>query len=510
MRGIALDTITIDAGVSILDQALERYNEELKTLTGGIVEKGSQGARLIKWMASLGVFTKSVDKDHVKELLETDLNPTIRRALEIKQLVGSAGVKKLYAMQRMVSKKGRVHDLIVYQGAKTGRDNGRDLQPLNIVKAGPDLYWCDYCEKPYGQHRSDCPYCGSSLRDKGSWSWKAVDHAVEIIRRGSLNDVEWFFGDALLTLSGCMRGMFVPAPGHDFICSDYSSIEAVVTAVLAGEQWRIDAFRNKEDIYLRSASQVTGISYEEYFAHPDGPKAHPDRQKIGKPAELGLGFGGWIGAWRQFDSSDTFTDEQAIANIKAWRAASPAIVELWGGQVRGVPWSKNYELFGMEGAAIKAIKNPGKVFECRGLKFKVKDDVMYMRLLSGRLLTYHKPRLSQHHRWEDQLAISFEGYNTNPKKGKVGWIRMFTYGGDLMQAAVQATARDIMFHAIPHLWRAGYPVVLRVHDELVAEVKEGFGSIEELEKIMGTLPPWAEGWPVRAAGGWRGKRYRKD
>jgi len=513
VRGIALDTVTIDAGVSILNQALIRYDEELKQITGGAVEKGSQGQRLREWLSTQGITTPTLDKDDVKRLLKTtDVDSVAHRALTIRQLVGSAGVKKLYAMQRMVSREGRVHDLIVYHGAKTGRDNGRDLQPLNLVKAGPKLLWCGVCEKPYGQHVTHCPHCGcaSVLTTKSGWKWEAVDHAVEVIRTGSLDEVERVFGDALLTLSGCIRGLFTSAPGHDLICSDYSSIEAVVTAVLAGEQWRIDAFNNKEDIYLRSASRVTGTPYEEYLAHPDGPKAHPDRQNIGKPAELGLGFGGWIGAWRQFDSSDTFTDEEAINNIKAWRAASPAIVELWGGQVRGVPWSKNYELFGMEGTAINAIKNPGQVFDCRGMKFGVKDDIMYLRLLSGRLLTYHKPRLSPHHRWDDQLAISFEGYNTNPQKGKIGWIRMSTYGGDLMQGAVQATARDLMFHSIPHLWRAGYPVVLRVHDELVAEVPEGFGSIEELERIMGTVPAWAGGWPVRASDGWRGKRYRKD
>jgi hypothetical protein len=53
-----------------------------------------------------------------------------------------------------------------------------------------------------------------------------------------------------------------------------------------------------------------------------------------------------------------------------------------------------------------------------------------------------------------------------------------------------------------------------VYDEDVVEVPQGFGSIEEVERIMGAMPEWAtykgKPWPIRAAGGWRGRRYRKE
>lgn len=515
VRGLSLDMETINAGAAILDEALDKYNAELATLTGGVVTAASQVQKLIAWIQpQTGGYIRSLDVVAVEDLLEDPTLPApVRRALEIRQLVGSAGVKKLYAMQRMASAEGRVHDLINYHGARTGRDTGQDLQPQNLVKRGPDLNWCP-CGKPYRQDSTCCQHCGlpAHVAKKSGWSWEAVPHAVEAIRTGSLVEVERIFGDALLTLSGCIRGMFVPSPGHDFLCSDYSSVEAVVTAVLAGEEWRIEAFRRKEDIYLVSASRITGISLAEYVQYKtDKGEHHPHRQKIGKPAELGLGFGGWIGAWYQFDKSGAFTEEEVKANILAWRDASPAIVELWGGQVRGKPWNPDYpEMFGLEGVAISAVLNPGVEYKYRLIAYVVKNDVLFCRLPSGRFLTYHKPRLLPSDRWEGQRSLSFEGWNSNPKMGPLGWVRIHTYGGRLAENVIQATARDIMAYATPQLERAGYPIVLRVHDELIAEVPEGTGSIEELERVMATMPPWAEGWPVRAAGGWRGKRYRKD
>jgi len=517
-RGVALDVENARACEVILDAALARYHGELAELTGGSVTSASEVQKLTGWLGAHGVKMRSLDETATTEALNRpDLPPPARRALELRQRVASSSVKKLYAMLRQVTGEGRLHDLFIYHRARTGRDGGADVQPQNLPKAGPTLSWCDAvggCGKPYGQHLNVCPHCGAPewLSTKDGWSWGATEAALEVIRLGSLDWVEYVFGDALLTISGCIRGLFTAAPGHRLICSDYSSIEAVVTAVLAGEQWRIDAFRRKEDIYYHGAGGVTGWTYEQYKAweREHGHK-HPDRQELGKPGELGLGFGGWISAWRQFDKSGRFTDAEIKQNILKWRDASPMIVELWGGQVRGKPWApERSELYGLEGAAIAAVMNPGQCYDYRGILWGVKDDCLYCRLPSGRLMAYHRPRLGPSRKWEGQISLSLEGYNTNAKMGPMGWVRFDTYGGRLTENVVQATARDIMRDAVLRLEAAGYPIVLRVHDELVAEVPNGFGSIEEFERLMSQVEPWAEGWPIRASGGWEGMRYRKD
>lgn len=534
-RGVGVDSAAVADCIEILHQAQRKYDAELFQLTAQQVPGGSKTKQLSAWLRAQGYpITKidpatkreidTVDSERVEEALErTDLPAAIRRALEIRQLVGSASVKKIYGMARMATADHRLCDMFIYHGPRTGRDAHQDVQPGNLPKAGPNVRWCENagCNKPYAGQVSACPWCGTdgafsrerygAGADTG-WTWRAVEWALQIMACRSLELVEWFFGDALLTISGCVRGMFVSAEGKDLICSDYSSIEAVITAELAGEQWRIDAFHRRDDIYLTSAARITGKTLDWYMAN--GGKKHPDRQKIGKPAELGLGFGGWIGAWLQFDKSGTFTEDQIKSNILAWHRASPMVVEMWGGQFRGTPWNPTkFELFGLEGCAVAAIQQPGQAFAYRGITYVVQGDILYCRLLSGKLLTYHRPRLEKIRRnptWCETYEITFEGQNTNPKKGARGWIRMKTYGGSLFENVVQATAADIMKFAVVNLEEAGYPIVLRIHDELAAEVPEGFGSIEEFETIMATLPDWCKGWPIRAAGGWRAKRYRKD
>jgi len=154
---------------------------------------------------------------------------------------------------------------------------------------------------------------------------------------------------------------------------------------------------------------------------------------------------------------------------------------------------------------------PGEPFTYRSISYVVINDVMYCTLPSGRKITYHRPRLAPSTRAyrENTLEITFEGWNSNPKQGKVGWIRMSTYGGKLTENVVQAVARDILAYAIVALEAAGYPVVMHVHDEIVVEVPECFGSVEEVERIMSTMPAWASDWTIKARGGWRAKRYAK-
>lgn len=525
-RGIGVDMAAVRDCIAVVNEVLVAYDEEMFNLIG---LRTSQAKKLVEWLANNGVMgsdgrpVKSLAAEELEFLYEQRDSYTypIGRVLEIRGLTASASVKKVFSMANHASRDARLCDLFIYHGARTGRDTHADVQPGNLPKAGPDLRWCDntgICNRPYAKRFDQCPWCGCSAafsseespveKDKG-WCFEGVEHVLEVLQMRSMHALEHFFGDALLCISGVVRSLLVAKEGHRLICSDYASIEAVVSAVLTGEEWRVEAFRRKEDIYLHGAAGVTGKTYEWY--KENGFKKHPDRQKIGKPAELGLGFGGFSGALFAFG----FEGEKAEADKvwMAWRAASPAFEEMWGGQYRGVPWRPtSIEFFGLEGAAVNAVLKPGELFFFRGITYQVLDDVLYCMLLSGRRMAYHQPRLwygAKRDGWVECYSLTYMTWNTNAKMGPKGWVRMETYGGRLFENVVQATARDIMAHAVVKLERAGYPVVLRVHDEVAAEVPEGFGSLAEFEAILTDLPDWAKGWPIRAAG-WEGVRYHKD
>jgi len=555
-RGVAVDRADLEACARIVEICLKRYDAELLQLTGGAVERASQLERLKGWLAGQGVFVGSgpgtMDEDGITALLTRlgdDVQDGVRdplethaayRALEIRQMVGSASVKKVFAMRNQVSPWGRLHDLFNYHGARTGRPTGEGPQPTNLPKAGPDVLKC-ICGRHTGAHLTACAWCGLPFppgKKKAEWGPDAMEDVLHVLKTGDLSLVERAYSDAMLCVSGCLRGLFVAAEGHDFIASDFSSIEGVVTACLSGEDWRVDMFATHGKAYELSVAKITGLPFAEIMAHAgyddverpewwkhraDKTKPHhPLRQTLGKVAELASGFRGWINAWKRFGADAFMNDDEIKKAILAWRDASPAIVELWGGQERRNGWDKRPELFGLEGMAISAVLSPGEWFHVMrrdgthsGVSYICHGDALYCWLPSGRALTYHAPRLAANPRgYGGQYALSFEGYNTNPMQGPVGWVRIDTYSGKLCENVVQAVARDIQRHAMVNLERAGYPVVLHVYDEDVVEVPQGFGSIEEVERIMGTMPAWAtykgKPWPIRAAGGWRGRRYRKE
>jgi DNA polymerase bacteriophage-type len=544
--GVQMDVAAIDDCISIIDQAHDKYNRKLYQLTNGAVARASELAKLQVWLSQQGVTLPSVDEETVTAALKTGGLPDhCARALKVRQAVGSAAVKKLYAMALQVSDKGRLHDLFTYYGARTGRTTGNGPQPTNLPNHGPDVHTCwhmtdkaagnDYnafkkagwtddqliahgyavgCKKHFGTHRPNCPWCGVVVpagKKPSEWKPKAVEDALAVIGTRDLATVEAYCGDAVGAISGCLRGLFVAAEGYDLICSDYSAIEAVVLAMIAGVQWRIDVFRTHGKIYEASAAMMAKISVEEVLEYKTiHGKHHPLRDK-GKRAELACGYGGWVGAWIAFGADKYMTEDEMKTATLEWRAASPEIPEFWGGQWRRTPAGWVPDIYGVEGAFLKAILSPGEEFEYRGFKFQLHNDVLYLRLLSGRHLKYHRPRLMREEKYgREQFNISYEGWNTNPKNGAPGWVRIDTYGGRLTENIVQATARDIQWFGMLNLERAGYPIVLHVYDEDIAEIPKNFGSIEEFEKIMSTMPPWAHDWPIKAAGGWRGRRYRKD
>lgn len=537
-RGVQVDVNAIEACISVIEQAFEQYNGELRVLTGGAVERASELPALKAWLGSHGLHMASMGEDDVTIALEKIAEAVqegtvpeyeaapLHRALEIRQLVGSASVLKLYAMRNQATRAGRLHELFSYHAARTGRATGNGPQPTNLPNSGPDVRRCQ-CGAHCSLKHTRCPWCGEQFappppaphpdRSVVEWCAEAANDALEtIVGSRHLATVEWYFGDAVATISACLRGLYVAAPGCDLISADYSAIEAVVLAELAGEQWRVDLFKARGKIYEASGAKVQGLALDDVLEYRKRTGNHHPCRKKGKVLELACGFGGWIGALIAFGADEFMTEDEMKQSILAWRAASPMIVRFWGGQYvdsNGMPCPSFFrgarpQLTGLEGAAVAAVLNPGRLFEYRGIGYHVHEDVLYCVLRSGRRLAYHRPRLSASTRGEG-FALTYEGWNTNPKSGPRGWIRMETYGGKLAENVVQATARDILVPAIIRLWHAGYLTVLHVYDEIVAEVAKGFGSVEEFERLMSIMPVWAEGWPIYAAGGWRGHRYRK-
>jgi DNA polymerase len=285
------------------------------------------------------------------------------------------------------------------------------------------------------------------------------------------------------------------SPGHELISSDYSAIEAVVLAVLAKEQWRIEVFQTHGKIYEASAAAVSGVSLQEILNHKSRTGEQHPLRALGKVAELASGYQGSEGAWKKFGADKFMTDVEINAGVKKWRKESPNIVNFW---------------YGLERIAIAAVQNPGSYHSYNEITYGCNGNTLYCRLPSGRLLCYQQPSIVvEKMPWGSQKPVLYYwGWNSDATKGPIGWIRISTYGGKLCENVVQATARDILTYAMLNLDRAGWSIVLHVHDEIVCEDATG-RNVEELEDIMNIMPPWAKGWPIKASGGWKGRRYRK-
>jgi len=555
-RGVQVDTVALDAALSILEQAEAKYTMELQDLTQGQVNSVSEVARLGDWVAARGVKMDDMTSESVRgrlqkirwalniETVPDDLHPVdyivieelralpeikaVYRALEIREALSSANVKKLRKLKQQVSYDGRLRNQYMYCGAdRTGRwssaaadDDASNSQLQNITAKGPATASCEGCGQIFGYlvNKNSCPRCGAWMIKKlKEWDIQAVEQAIADIKSMDLNGIEYIWGAPVTLLCGCLRGMFIAKEGHRLVCCDFSAIEAVAAACLSRCQWRIDVFSTHGLIYEQSAANATGIPFDEIVQYKKkNGTHHPARKGVGKIRELAGGYGGWISAWKNFGADDYFSsDEEIKQDVLKWRAESQEIVDMWGGQFVWCgpgKWDYRPELYGLEGCAINAIQNPGKCFSYHDITYGVADDILFCRLPSGRYLHYHKPRLTPA---IDKLKrgpcwqISFEGYNSNSQKGPVGWGRWETFGGRLFENVVQAVSRDIQAEALLRCEAKGYSIVMHTHDEGCAEVPLTFGSVKEMCAIMSERPSWANWWPLKAAG-WEHKRYQKD
>ncbi len=471
-RGVLVDIELAEAAIAVDDAFTKEHTEEMQRLTG--LDNPNSVAQLKDWLSTVGIDCESLNKETVGDLKKTATDPTTKRVLELRQLLGKTSTTKYKAMTNAACEDNRVRGLLQYYGAgRTGRWAGRLVQVQNLPQ--------------------------NHLDDIGT--------VREVVRQRDLETLELCFDSVPDVLSQLIRTAFIAKKGHTFLVADYSAIEARVIAYLAGEQWRMDVFANGGDIYCSSASQMFKVPVEKH-----GVNGHL-RQK-GKVAELACGYGGGVAALKAFGAEKMGLTEQEMQDIvNQWRLASPTIPRLW----RRV-----------EDAARAALENPGR--RCAVLR-KYRDverarqnealtggrgysqeflaggtvctfwrdkDALRCKLPSGRILTYWGARL------DTDGKICFMGQNQTTRK----WERTDTWGGKLVENVVQAVARDCLAVAIIRLEKAGFDICFHVHDEIVAEAPEG-SRWEDMAEIMGRPIEWAPGLRLRADG-YETKFYMKD
>ena len=305
-------------------------------------------------------------------------------------------------------------------------------------------------------------------------AFKNIEELIGLVQERRARELEEH-GPIMEILSSLLRSMFVPHAGRLFYCADFSAIEGWVVAWLAGQ----DGMTSYEEM----ASEIYGVPVDEVTE---------EQRAVGKVAVLGCGFG--MGAKKYGDTVFDWTgiriseelEEKAVA---IYRSVNAPIKRLW---------------YDLENAAIRAVKVPGSIQKVGHITYRVKGPYLWAVLPSGRPLCYPLPRLVDTLAPWGELKEAVEISTTNSFTRK--WERRSLYGGLQTENVVQAVARDVMADAMLRVEAAGYPIVLTVHDEVLAE--SDAGDLDHFQQLMSEMPEWADGLKLDVSG-WEGDRYRK-
>lgn len=440
-RGILVDMQLADKAIGLDAEAKEELTAEMKRLTG--VENPNSVYQLLDWLETQGYKSDSLGKTQVQELIKTAKEP-VKSVLQMRLQLSKSSVKKYTAMKNTACSDNRARGMFSFYGAsRTGRWAGRNVQLQNLPQ----------------NHLPD------------------LTEARELVKYGSFEDIQMLYDDVPDILSQLIRTAFIPRQGMKFIVADFSAIEARVIAWLAGEEWRMKAFANGEDIYCASASKMFGVPVVKH-----GENGHL-RQK-GKISELACGFGGSVGAMKAMGADSLgLSDTELKQIVTDWREASPHITELW--------WA-------VDRAVKKAVKEKTAT-KTHGLLFSYEAGFLFIRMPSGRRLAYAKPYIGKNKFGGE--SVTYMGINAQKK-----WDRLESYGPKFVENCVQGIARDLLMYSMQTL--SQYFIVGHIHDEMIIECPKDT-KLDEICQQMARTPDWAKGLLLRADG-YECSFYKKD
>lgn len=439
-EGICIDRQFVARAIAFDEKSKTAITKQIQELTN--LDNPNSVKQMKEWLADNGLESESLGKKAVAEMLKT-APKELHHVLSLRQQLAKSSVKKYTAMENVICKDNRARGMFQFYGARTGRFSGRLIQLQNLPQ----------------NHMED------------------LAQARGLIRSGNYKGLELLYEDIPDTLSQLIRTAFIPGEGKKFIVADFSAIEARVLAWLAGERWRMEVFEKGKDIYCSSASKMFSIPVEKH-----GVNGHLRQQ--GKVAELGLGYGGSIGALKAMGALDMgLAEEELLPLVTAWRAANPNIVALW--------WD-------IDSAVKRCVKERIKA-QSHGISFMYESGFLFIVLPSGRKLAYVKPKIGVNKFGGE--SVTYEGVGGTKK-----WEPLESYGPKFVENIVQGIARDILIYAIQTL--RNFSIVAHVHDEIIIECDKKV-SLEDICKDMGKTPPWAKVLILKAEG-YECSFYRKE
>lgn len=433
-RGVLVDMNLVNSAIAMDELFKGAALNKAKNLT--CLENPNSPTQLKTWLKNRGMEVDSLSKKSVEELMalkgeRSERDASIKEVLNLRLQLSKTSIKKYEAIERSACLDKRVRGLFQFYGAnRTGRWAGRLVQVQNLPQ----------------NHL------------------KNLDLTRSLVKEGNFHSLNLLCDNLPGVLSELIRTTFIPKENHTFLVADYSAIEARVIAWLAMETWRLEVFKTHGKIYEASASKMFKVPMDSIT------KDSPLREK-GKVAELALGYGGSVGALTAMGAFEKgLTAEELPGIVEAWRRANPNITKLW--------WN-------IGKAAIRVITRGGQVQVGR-INLFYQDGIMFITLPSGRKLSYVRAKVLE--KDQGRKVITYEGLETSKK-----WTSLQTYGPKLVENIVQGIARDLLAEAMASLSKAGFKIVMHVHDEVVIETPKDGDSLEDICKIMKITPTWARG-----------------
>lgn len=406
-RGMCIDLELAKGAVETAARHRTHLAARTRELTGGAVSAATQRDALLEYLrAEWGLDLVSATRAEVeKRIAEPGIPEPVKDLLRVRIASTKISVQKFQSVLNAACEDGRLRGCLQFRGAsRTGRFSGRIFQPQNLAR--PTM-------------RND-----------------EIEFAIEATKGGLLDT---FYEDPMPVLSNLLRGLIIAPKGKKLVVADYSNVEGRVLAWLAGEEWKLKAFR---DFDAGVGHDLYKLTYARAFNVKPETVTKAQRQ-MGKVLELGMGYGGGAGAFRTFalaygidlhDMADAvkssispsiwaeacewypkallggFTEGMgkevflACDSVKrAWRKANAQIVQFW---------------YDMDAGVRQAVIEGGPVRVGRHITVDKKGNYLRVRLPSGRYLVYPSPRI-------DDDGISYFGVAQVSRK----WARIRSWGG---------------------------------------------------------------------------------